>query len=614
MGLTGLLHAAMWCGRAFGMQASPPLLNAQYVSLSRRLFERRNLRLTASIKPPMVRGAVSASAVPKQAPLADLWPRFQWVLQEDRLISRGAIVLVLVSGGRDSVALLRLLAQARTALELDLHVLHFNHRTRDECDEEETFVRGLASACAAEFHVRHLQSVPATGLQARTRNWRRTEALDLLARLVRPDRPAHEGAQQREAQGPSTAGTSAVTPRDAVIALGHHADDDTETILLKWLRGAHITRLSGMRARDGPFVRPLLRFGKEELTRWMVASGFEWREDSSNAEASYKRNQVRLQLVPLLQQLTGGSLSARLSDLVAQGREARELLELELGGEAERQALQPDEEGRLNLPALLALPSALQTEALHRYLQARTGRPSDYAEVRRVLAQLGSENAQLEVHLAAGWVLHRTGARVHVRQRAAADAGVAEPWRTAHAPRPSGELSLSASASCDAAHAAVQVAHPVDCEVLLHSLSGSTDDVSADGTALGGECGEGPAITLYNVPPGSRLHVRTRRNGDEFAPAWRERALKLKDFLRGQKVPLHERDRLRLITCELPQVTGEQGRSASLSSGASVGDGRREQVLAVYPSHVSRFCSRDEGIHAPIRIAIIPTRAPPGGE
>ena len=596
--LAGLLHAAMWCGRSLGVGAAPSLLRTPHACLCRRAVQRHAPRAVVrdggAFPLPPARGAPTVA----DGGYDELSRRFERSLQAECSVGHGATVLALVSGGRDSVALLHLLARAQPALGFALHVLHFNHQTRAECDSEEAFVRDLAERHNAAFHVRRLERVPESGLQAHTRAWRRTESTALLARLA------------------------GETASDAVIALGHHADDDVETILLKWLRGCHVTRLAGMRARDGPFVRPLLGVGKEALTRWLEAGGLEWREDSSNATPKYKRNRIRLELVPLLQQLTGDALGVRLNDLVEQGREARELLDAHLGvdaagGEAadggahEGEAIADEPAGAvrtaraaaharshagdvafsmaalhvsLDVPQLLALPRAVQTEAIHRFVLRRSGRASTYAEVRRALDRLRSPNAQSDLHLAGGWLLRRNGNKALVL-----------PSNGALGLAPRGRGALETGAWAAAAGSAVCVAHAADCVVNVREGEEVHETDETD---------DAPTITLYNVPPGSRLRVRARREGDTFTPAWRERPVKLKDFLRGQKVPLHARNDVRLIAWDEERTDG--------TNGQPIGAGRADAstsptVLAVYPTHVGRACAHDEGVHPPVRLALRPS-------
>src|SRR5690606_26317449 len=85
------------------------------------------------------------------------------------------------------------------------------------------------------------------------------------------------------------------------IALGHHGDDQAETVLMRFLRGAGAAGLGGMRWRRGPFIRPLLGTSRAQIEAYCTAHGLETREDPSNAAVEYLRNKIRLQLLPLLE-------------------------------------------------------------------------------------------------------------------------------------------------------------------------------------------------------------------------------------------------------------------------------------------------------------------------
>jgi len=158
-------------------------------------------------------------------------------------------VIVCVSGGCDSVALLHLLHRLSNLLCLKLHVLFFNHQLRPEANEEQNFVKSLAKKyeipffCKISKHLHRGQS----GLQEAARKWRITESLNLLDSIG-----------------------------GGYIATGHHADDQTETLLLKLLRGAHISNLKGMCWSKPPFVRPLLNCSKSELRGFLETNNFNW--------------------------------------------------------------------------------------------------------------------------------------------------------------------------------------------------------------------------------------------------------------------------------------------------------------------------------------------------
>ena len=156
-------------------------------------------------------------------------------------------VIVSCSGGVDSCALLRCVAGARAHTRgFGLHVLHFNHGTRPESLDEERFVAALAEEVGADsFHVRRRQFgsdaagaegaplADANFTQARARAWRRHESLELSRQL-----------------------------HGCAVVLGHHRDDDLETLLLKLVRGCHVSKLTGMAMVQGAFVRPMLEISK----------------------------------------------------------------------------------------------------------------------------------------------------------------------------------------------------------------------------------------------------------------------------------------------------------------------------------------------------------------
>ncbi|CAM9793055.1 unnamed protein product, partial [Ectocarpus fasciculatus] len=233
----------------------------------------------------------------------------------------GDLVLVLVSGGSDSVALLLALERAAKTFQppLRIEAAHFNHGLRGkDSDSDQDLVVKMAESLRMPLHVRRWKGPeeggtggPGSGMQERARRWRRAEAKDILAKTM-----TEAGAGRG---------------RRGVIATAHHKDDQAETVLLKALRGAHITNMQGMAWHSDPFVRPLLGAHKSELLDFLVGGGHPWREDESNQVAKYARNRVRLQLIPLLRELAGGAkaLDTRVEELSRQSHFARQMLERE---------------------------------------------------------------------------------------------------------------------------------------------------------------------------------------------------------------------------------------------------------------------------------------------
>jgi len=215
-------------------------------------------------------------------------------MRRHSLVQAHDTVVVAVSGGADSVALLDYLAH-RHDLELSLVVAHLNHCLRgSESDGDEAFVRELASALGLPFECRR---VDVRGLAAEG-----SLSLEEAGRNARYSFFA-EVAERHHASS---------------VALAHHGDDQAETVLMRLLRGAGTGGLSGMAfsSRAGRVVRPFLGLRRSEIDEYIASRGLSYRTDSSNTDTSFLRNRVRSHLMPLLAGYNQ-SIARRLSDTAA---------------------------------------------------------------------------------------------------------------------------------------------------------------------------------------------------------------------------------------------------------------------------------------------------------
>ncbi len=122
--------------------------------------------------------------------------------------------------------------------------------------------------------------------------------------MERPRRPEGPGNLQAWARDTRYAAAARLAlPHEALIATGHTADDQVETILYRLASSPSRRALLGMRPRDGSLVRPLLGFTREQTTAYCEERGLEWRDDPTNAEAGYARNRVRHRLAPALAEI-----------------------------------------------------------------------------------------------------------------------------------------------------------------------------------------------------------------------------------------------------------------------------------------------------------------------
>ena len=196
----------------------------------------------------------------------------------------GRHVLCAVSGGADSVALLRMLCEFRDRGEIRLSAAHMEHGIRGGDSKKDCeFVKNLCASLSVPLYVRSV-NVPREAKAAK-------EGLETCARRLRAE-------FLRE--------TKAEIGADA-IALAHHLNDQAETVLMHLLRGSGITGAKGMRGEDGEIVRPLMEFTHAELAEYLRNIGQDWREDETNAENDTPRNFLRNAVFPELETVYPGA-------------------------------------------------------------------------------------------------------------------------------------------------------------------------------------------------------------------------------------------------------------------------------------------------------------------
>lgn len=194
-------------------------------------------------------------------------------------ISRGSVLVIAVSGGPDSMALLHLLAGIQQQMELDLIAVWVDHGLRPS----ETETEGEVTAAAAEkLNIAFVPCRVDVAAFAQEKHLSTEHA----ARVLRY-KALRQVARDRKADG---------------IAVAHTADDQAEEILLRLLRGSGRKGMSGMSMQSGDLIRPLLQTEKKVLLDWLQKENIAYCIDSSNADLKFLRNRVRHKLLPFLEQ------------------------------------------------------------------------------------------------------------------------------------------------------------------------------------------------------------------------------------------------------------------------------------------------------------------------
>ncbi len=423
-------------------------------------------------------------------------------IERYNMIRPGSPVMAAVSGGADSVALLHVLAGLRESLGIDLSAAHLNHRLRGAAsDEDAAFVSrvagGLGIECVSDSaDVRALASEEKRSLEDAAREARRR----FLLRAARA-----RGA--------------------AVVATGHHADDQAETVLMRLIRGAGVRGLAGIDpvSPEG-FVRPLIECRRGEIRRYLHDRGIPYREDASNEDRSFLRNRVRHELIPLIERDFSPAivpLLCRTSDNMAgvdrmlSGLGEKALAEAAVESAGERMSLDSN--------ALRAYDKVTWRYVFQRAYRELAGNLEtlSHAHLLALTDMVERQPTGTSIHLPGGFEARKTYGLIELRRR--------EPQ-----PEP----------ALEEREVLLPGATPVpEMDGVLETELMDIADLPPDLRIVD------PTVAFFDVkdvsPP---LSVRGRRRGDRIRPFGSPGTKKLKDLLIDLKIPPESRDSLPVLT------------------------------------------------------------------
>ena len=305
-----------------------------------------------------------------------------------KLLRAGERVAVAVSGGADSVALLRAMLELRDELGIVLSLTHFNHGIRGvEGDADAAFVARLATEHGLHLH-------QASGdVPFFAKKWKLS--IEAAARRLRYDffrTILAEGSAHK-------------------IATAHTRDDQAETVLMRMLRGAGTRGQAGihpmLKVGQGAVIRPLLEISRTEVEEYLRSLGQQWREDSTNQDVAYSRNRVRHELLPLLERDYNPNIREVLGEAAEVARDEDAYWERLIDEIAAKAVTTEVGATQVELGRAVAEAVAIQRRLLRRAAD-QIGLRLDFQHGEQVLGLL-SKGKDAEIELPDGWRARRSG-------------------------------------------------------------------------------------------------------------------------------------------------------------------------------------------------------------
>ncbi len=442
-------------------------------------------------------------------------------IRRRKMLNPGDRAGVAVSGGADSVGLLRLLASLRSRLGITLLAVHFNHRLRGaESDADAEFVVELARGLGVECVIER-----GDVLAAASKNKWNLEDAGRRMRYAFFERLVAEGKASR-------------------VAVAHTEDDQAETVLAHLLRGTGPTGLAGIHPEMGSIVRPLLGERRQALRQYLQKIGQRWREDSTNLDIRRVRARVRERLLPMLERDFTNRVTNRLAALAELAREEQTFWDVLV--EDRLETFVHRDEGKLSIAIgnLLAPIDALlqrsagtggQKEHWQRALTERLVRRL-YEDAHGTRLGLGLRHVQQVIHLAGE---SASGSRVELPGGVAVEREFDEltfSWAPYEGSR-RGRMKAVASVGYEyAIDLPIQGTASILVPVLKRCFSlkmidwsFAERDTKRDRVALDADLLRSPLI------------LRNWRSGDMYRPLGRRHRAKLKEMFRIRKIPNSER-------------------------------------------------------------------------
>ena len=416
---------------------------------------------------------------------------FESTVSAHGLLGRGDIVLIGLSGGADSVALLHLLCRIRERLSLTLHAVYVNHNLRpDEVGGEISFCEEICQKAGVLFMQK---SVDVSGYQEKHAMNRQEAARELRYRAFE-ETAAEIGASK--------------------IALAHNADDQAETIFMRLIRGAGPRGLTGIPPKRGKIVRPLIGTERSLIEKFLDKEKIPFVVDSSNLKKDYLRNRFRLTLMPELKKLNPNLLKTMMTTGSILREEDRYFDIIVTKTLMKLISRKTDRRIELFLSPLEMLDQAILRRVLRRAIDGTEGlRGIGFLHIEEMIGLIKNGKPGDRIYLPKGLRVIKGYAVLTLTSE--------EPVRISeYLLRPEDEVAV------------------VGAGVVIRASIEDFPDQTGDGRA---------SVLLDAERLTLPLTIRARRCGDFFYPHGFGKRKKLQDYLVDEKVPRDERDSIPVV-------------------------------------------------------------------
>ena len=405
------------------------------------------------------------------------------LIERHNLIKRGDKLLLALSGGRDSVYALIFLKKFQAKLNIELAALHVNHLLRgEESDEDEKFCKTLCEKEGIEYYsvkvdVKKFAAENKFSIEEAARELR-YKNLDEYLQFSKSDK----------------------------IVTAHIQEDNTETVLFNMLRGTGLKGLAGIPLKRNKVIRPFLTLSKEEITNYLVENNIDFRDDSTNEDISFKRNYLRLEILPMLRKNINPALDENIFKLSEIVTNSYSVIKDLVSSEAIKNIIKNDNSLEIKLNIRTDLNDKLLSEAIKISYEEMFGITPSFTDLQSIIELMNLQVGK-RIDLSSNFTV--------VRERESIVISVREIEKVIE------EKIIGFDEVIEIGNVTIGC-EPVEKEMIEYEKSKNVEYISADIFA-------------------NSFTIRKWRNGDTFKPLGMDGTKKISDFLTEQKVKSGER-------------------------------------------------------------------------